>query len=89
MKKKPMRKCLGCGELKDKSELIRIVKTKEDEFFVDKSGKKNGRGAYICDSSNCFDKAMRNKGIERSFKKAIPAEIYSQLKEELQNFEKN
>ena len=79
----PLRKCIGCGELKDKRELIRVIKTKDNEFLIDTTGKKNGRGAYICCLSECFNKAVKNKGLERSFKMPIPKEIYEKLEEEL------
>ncbi|MFV0440560.1 MAG: RNase P modulator RnpM [Lachnospirales bacterium] len=79
MKKIPMRKCCGCLEMKSKKELIRVVKL-DEEYFVDKTGKSNGRGAYICENVECFEKAYKNKGFERSFKSAIPKEIYENLK---------
>ena len=72
-KKIPMRKCVGCGEMKNKKEMIRVVKTPEETFVLDATGKKNGRGAYLCFSGECLDKAVKNKGLERSFKQAIPA----------------
>lgn len=84
-KKIPQRMCVGCGEMKDKRSLIRIVKTKEGEISLDKTGKKSGRGAYICDDPDCLKKARKNKRIERSFATAIPEEIYSRLAEEMEN----
>lgn len=86
-KKLPLRKCTGCNEMKDKRNMIRVVKTKEGEFFIDKSGKANGRGAYICPSKECFEKAAANKGLERSFKIKIPQETYDALKEAMNEFE--
>jgi len=80
-KKVPLRKCTGCGEMKDKREMLRVVKTKENEFFLDTSGKANGRGAYICSSSECLDKSLKNSGLERSFKTKIPENIRQDLKE--------
>lgn len=80
-KKIPLRRCTGCGEMKDKREMMRVVKTKENEFFLDESGKANGRGAYICNSKNCLELACKNKGLERSFKTKIPQETYESLKE--------
>ena len=78
-----MRKCVGCGEMKPKKELMRILKTESGEFIVDAAGKKNGRGAYICYSKECFQKAVKNKGLERSFKQAIPKEVYDRLEKEM------
>lgn len=74
-KKVPMRKCVGCGEMKAKKELLRVLRTEEGEFVLDTTGRKNGRGAYVCVSRECFGKAVKNKGLERSFKQAIPKEI--------------
>lgn len=78
-----MRKCVGCGEMKPKKELIRVLRTTEEEFVLDTTGKKNGRGAYICKSKQCFLKAVKNKGLERSFKQAIPENVYSRLEKEM------
>lgn len=82
-KKIPMRQCIGCGEMKSKKELIRIIRTPEGEIVLDKTGRQNGRGAYICDDAECFKKARKNKGLERSFKQSINAEIYDALEKEL------
>ena len=81
-KKIPMRQCIGCGEMKSKKELIRIIRTPEGEIVLDKTGRQNGRGAYICDDAECFKKARKNKGLERSFKQSINAEIYDALEKE-------
>ena len=86
-KKVPMRKCVGCGEMKNKKEMIRVLKTPEEEFVLDASGKKNGRGAYLCPSGKCLERAIKSKGLERSFKQAIPSEVYDELKEEMQTIE--
>ena len=86
-KKVPMRKCVGCGEMKHKKEMIRVLKTPEEEFVLDASGKKNGRGAYLCPSGECLERAIKSKGLERSFKQAIPSEVYDELKEEMQTIE--
>ncbi len=86
-KKVPMRKCVGCGEMKSKKEMIRVLKTSEEEFVLDATGKKNGRGAYLCPSKDCFTKAVKNKGLERSFKHAIPKEVYEKLEKELDAIE--
>ena len=86
-KKIPMRKCGGCGEMKAKKELLRVLRTEDDEFVLDTTGRKNGRGAYVCLSSECFAKAAKNKGLERSFKQAIPKEVYERLEKEMEQFE--
>lgn len=83
-KKVPMRKCVGCEEMKSKKEMIRVLKTSDDEFVLDATGKKNGRGAYLCLSKECFTKAVKGKGLERSFKQAIPKEVYEKLEKELE-----
>lgn len=82
MKKIPMRQCIGCGEMKGKKEMMRVIKTAEDDICLDVTGKKNGRGAYLCVSKECLQKARKNKGLERSFKMSIPAEIYDTLDKE-------
>ena len=82
-KKVPMRRCVGCGEMKSKKEMIRFLKTSEEDFVLDATGKQNGRGAYICPSKDCFAKAVKSKGLERSFKHAIPKEVYEKLEKEL------
>ena len=87
MRKIPMRKCVGCQEMKSKKEMLRILKTAENEFVLDATGRKNGRGAYLCFSKECLEKARKNKGLERSFKQAIPKEVYENLEKELENLE--
>ncbi len=87
VKKLPLRRCTGCGEMKDKRDMMRVVKTKENKFFLDETGKANGRGAYICKSSDCLALASDNKGLERSFKAKIPSETYDSLKEAMEQFE--
>lgn len=82
-----MRKCVGCGEMKPKKELIRVLRTEENEFVLDITGKKNGRGAYLCMSKDCFEKAVKGKGLERSFKQAIPTEVYDRLEKEMSELE--
>ncbi len=86
-KKIPMRKCVGCQEMKSKKEMMRVLKTSEDSFELDATGKKNGRGAYLCFSKSCFEKAVKNKGLERSFKQAIPKEVYEKLEKEMNALE--
>ena len=87
-KKIPMRQCVGCGEMKGKKDLIRILKTQEGEILVDTTGRKNGRGAYICPEIECLKKARKSKGLERSFKMAISSEIYENLEKEMSQLEK-
>lgn len=88
MKKVPLRQCIGCGEMKGKKEMIRVIKTPEDTIMIDATGRKNGRGAYICPSSECLKKAIKNKGLERSFKMSIPGEVYEQLTKEMESIDK-
>ena len=83
-RKVPMRRCVGCQEMKSKKEMIRVIRTQEGEFSLDATGKKNGRGAYICPSAECLRKAVRNKGLERSFKQPIPAQVYEALEKEME-----
>lgn len=82
-KKVPMRQCVGCAEMKSKKELLRIIKTPEEEVVLDATGRKNGRGAYICANMECLKKAQKTKGLERSLKTVIPAEVYQSLEEEM------
>lgn len=83
-RKIPLRQCIGCGESKNKKEMIRVLKTPEGEFTIDATGRKNGRGAYLCRSMECFEKAVKGKGLERSFKMAIPKEVYETLQKEME-----
>ena len=83
--KLPMRKCTGCGEMKTKKELLRVLKTPEDEIVIDITGRKNGRGAYLCPSVDCLTKAVKNKGLERSLKVSVPETVYEELKKEMEN----
>ena len=76
-------RCIGCGEMKPKKTLVRIVKNKEDEIFVDLTGKAGGRGAYICRDAECLKKARKSKRLERSYSCRIPDEVYDRLEEEL------
>ena len=87
IKKVPQRQCVGCGENKDKKNLIRVLKTGEEEIILDDTGKKNGRGAYICKNVACMEKAIKTKGLDRSFKMAIPQSVYDQLMEEMKKYE--
>ena len=81
MKKIPLRRCLGCFESKPKNELCRVVKTTDGEIILDKTGKKNGRGAYICHNVDCFNKAKKSKKIEKVFETQLTEDIYNELEE--------
>jgi len=82
-KKLPLRMCTGCGEMKAKKEMIRVLKTPEDEIVIDSTGKKNGRGAYLCCTLSCLQKAIKTKGLERSLKVKIPKELIETLEKEM------
>ena len=84
VKKIPLRQCIGCGEMKSKKEMIRVIKTAEDQILLDATGRKNGRGAYLCPSMECFKKAVKGRGLDRSFKMAIPREVYETLEKEME-----
>lgn len=84
-RKVPLRKCTGCQEMKNKKELIRVVRNKEGEMSIDFTGKKAGRGAYICPELDCLNKAIKSKGLERSFKCKVSEDIYEHLRNELMN----
>ena len=73
--------------MKNRQEMLRVLKTAEGEFILDATGRKNGRGAYLCFSGKCLQEAIKNKGLERSFKQAIPKEIYENLEKELEQLE--
>jgi Predicted nucleic-acid-binding protein implicated in transcription termination len=77
--------CLGCMEMKPKRELIRVVKNKEGEVFVDLTGKKNGRGAYICKNITCLEQAFKNKRLQKNLEIEINEDLYDSLKEEIEN----
>lgn len=83
MKKMPERTCIGCGQKKEKKDLIRIVHTPEDTFCIDPTGRKNGRGAYICKDSACLEKAVKRKALDRAFKVTVSEETQQALREEL------
>ena len=73
--------------MKNKKEMIRVIRTSEQEFVLDATGKKNGRGAYICPNRECLSQAIKSKGLERSFKQAIPKEVYESLEKEMEHLE--
>ena len=88
VKKIPLRQCIGCGEMKSKKEMIRVIKTAEDQILLDATGRNNGRGAYLCPSMECFKKAVKGRGLERSFKMAIPREVYETLEKEMEEIDR-
>ena len=87
VKKVPLRKCIGCCEMKKVKEMMRVLKTTEDAIVLDTTGKKNGRGAYLCFSKDCLKNAMKSKGLERSLKMPIPQNVYESLEKELDSIE--
>lgn len=86
-KKIPLRQCVGCMEMKEKKSMMRVLKTPEGEIVLDVTGKKNGRGAYLCKCMECLKKAQKNKGLERSFKMSLSSEIYAGLEKEFMEIE--
>lgn len=78
-----LRMCIACREMKDKRQLVRIVKNKENEIFIDSTGKKNGRGAYICRNETCLQKMQKQKLLNKTFKTNVNEEVYSQIKEQI------
>ena len=82
-KKIPTRKCVGCGEMREKKDMIRVIKTPDGEICLDTTGRANGRGAYICNSAECLKKAVKNRGLEKSLKAQIPEDILEQMNKEL------
>jgi len=85
IKKVPQRMCTGCMEMKPKKELIRVVKNKEGEVSIDLTGKKPGRGAYICKSVECLEKAFKTRKLERNLETTLSQEVYEKLKEEIRD----
>ena len=81
MKKKPQRTCIGCNVQKDKNDFVRIVKSKEGNITIDKTGKASGRGAYMCHNVDCFNKAKKSKKIEKVFETQLTEDIYNELEE--------
>ena len=84
-KREVKRMCVGCGEMFDKKELIRVVKSPQGEVSLDLTGKKKGRGAYVCNNPECLKKARKRKSIERSFSMKIEDEVYDKMEEEIEN----
>jgi predicted RNA-binding protein YlxR (DUF448 family) len=86
-RKIPLRKCIGCGELREKKEMIRVIRTAEGNIEIDRTGRKNGRGAYICQNPECLRKAGKNHGLEHSLRVSIPEEVYRSLEEEMEKID--
>lgn len=86
-KKTPMRRCCGCMEMKPKTGLVRVVRSPEGDISLDLTGKKPGRGAYLCKNAECLQKARKARRIEREFSMAVPAEIYDRMEADLKNDE--
>lgn len=86
-KRKPQRMCVGCGEMKAKQELLRIVRTTDGNAVLDMTGKTPGRGAYLCKSSECFMKARKSGRLSRTLSVAVPTEVYEKLESEIKNIE--
>jgi uncharacterized protein len=82
-KKTPLRMCTGCGEMKPKQELVRVVKSPEGEISLDSTGKKPGRGAYVCKNIDCLKAARKARRFEKAFSCKIPDEIYDRMEEEM------
>lgn len=80
IKNQPQRTCMGCNSKKDKKELIRIVKNKENEISIDRTGKQEGRGAYLCDDIQCLEKVIKSKRLEKILDSKISEEIYENLR---------
>ena len=85
-KKIPTRQCLGCNEHKPKKELLRVVRTPEGDIVLDFTGKKSGRGAYICYDVKCLKKARKSKRIDKSLDTEIPEDIYNKMESELEEY---
>ncbi|MFX3632958.1 MAG: RNase P modulator RnpM [Candidatus Pristimantibacillus sp.] len=81
-RKVPLRKCVACQEMKPKKELIRVVRTPEEEVLIDLKGKKAGRGAYLCGEVSCFKLAKKSRALDRALKQAVGPEIYDQLEQD-------
>ena len=86
-RKIPMRQCIGCRDMKSKKELLRILRTPEGQFVIDTTGKKNGRGAYLCRNAECFEAAAQSKGLERAFQCGVSGAVYEALLKEFKGLE--
>lgn len=86
-KKTPLRKCVGCGEMIEKRDMLRVIRTKDGEIKIDPTGKENGRGAYLHMDMKCLEQAIKVRGLERSFKMSIDPLIYEKMKKEMEDIE--
>ena len=84
VKKVPMRQCTGCGEMKNKKDMVRILRTTENEIVLDATGRKNGRGAYLCGKPECLKKARKSRAIERALSVEVPESVYDQLEQQME-----
>ena len=82
-KKIPLRQCIGCGEMKNKKEMIRILKTQGESFILDATGRKNGRGAYLCPQEACLKRARKSRALERAFSLTLPPQVFDALEEQI------
>jgi predicted RNA-binding protein YlxR (DUF448 family) len=86
-KKIPLRQCIGCGQMKGKNEMLRVLRTETEGIVIDSTGRKNGRGAYICRNSECMKRAKKSKALDRAFKMAVGDAVYESLTKEIELFE--
>jgi hypothetical protein len=86
-KKIPLRQCIGCGEMKGKNEMLRVLRTEDEGIIIDSTGRKNGRGAYICPNPDCMRKARKSRALDRSFKMAVSDNVYEILTKEIEILE--
>ena len=86
-KKIPLRQCIGCGEMKGKKEMLRVLRTEDEGIILDATGRKNGRGAYICPRLECMKKVRNTRGLDRAFKMSVPDEVYDSLTKEIELFD--
>jgi hypothetical protein len=83
-KRIPLRQCIGCGQMKAKNELLRVLRTQDEEIIIDSTGRKNGRGAYICRDPECMKKARKSKALDRAFKMQVAEDVYESLTNDIQ-----
>jgi hypothetical protein len=86
-KKIPLRQCIGCGQMKGKNEMLRVLRTETEGIIIDSTGRKNGRGAYICHNPECMKKAKKSRALDRAFKMAVGDAVYESLTKEIELFE--
>jgi hypothetical protein len=86
-KKIPLRQCIGCGEMKGKNEMLRVLRTDDEQIIIDSTGRKNGRGAYICPNPECMAKARKSRALDRAFKHTVSEDVYESLAKEIELFE--